>query len=503
MNKSKQSVFTALSAIGLTLLNGIFALVVTKMVILKYGSDFNGLNSTANQFISMLLVIEGGFTIAANVALFKPMASNDYFAINGILSATRIIFNKIGAVFFIVGLGASIIYSLIINSALSPMISFLVFFMTILSTAFNLSYATKYRILLQSENKEYVLNSLQIITLLVSQLLIVIAIVFNGHMLLVRLATVIGAMVNSLLIAKVTKKRYANLNFKQEPDYQSITGTKDIFIQKITSMIYSTIPILFISGTVGTVFASVYVVYNNVFRLLQSVIYAFINAPRMAFGKLLAEREQDYVLKIFLQYEFIVNFVLFTLLSTTAVLIMPFIRLYTSGITDADYNNWIIALLLLCITFFEIIHIPSGNIINMAGKFKVGRKIQTYACVVLVVFMILGNFLWGLYGILLSILVTAIFLAILEIWYIHGRFFKGVIFDFFKLVLPSLGVMTLVSILEIKWLPPISSYFSFFMAGAVLVVLNAAILLMVNYILNKRLMVELLNKFKTVLERRS
>ena len=77
MNKSKQSILTALSAITLTLISGIFALLVTKLVIVEYGSDFNGLNSTASQFISMLLIIEGGFTIATNVALFTPMASND------------------------------------------------------------------------------------------------------------------------------------------------------------------------------------------------------------------------------------------------------------------------------------------------------------------------------------------------------------------------------------------------------------------------------------------
>ena len=158
MNKSKRSILTAVSAIALSIINGLFALVITKLIIVEYGSDFNGLNSTANQFISMLLIFEGGFTIATNVALFKPMAINDYDAINRILSATRRIFNKIGVFFFLIGLGASIVYALIINTDLSPMTSFLVFIMTIISTSFNLLYATKYRILLQSENKEYILT---------------------------------------------------------------------------------------------------------------------------------------------------------------------------------------------------------------------------------------------------------------------------------------------------------------------------------------------------------
>ena len=166
MNKSRRSILTAITSITLMIINGLFSLIITKQVIIKYGSDFNGVNTTANQFISMLLLIEGGFTIATNVALFKPMSENDNNAINGILSATRETFNKIGIYFFLIGTVLSIFYSLIIKSELRPEISFLVFFIAIISTVFNLSYSTKYRILLQSENKEYVLNVVQIITLI-------------------------------------------------------------------------------------------------------------------------------------------------------------------------------------------------------------------------------------------------------------------------------------------------------------------------------------------------
>lgn len=488
MNKSKRSILTAVSAIALTLINGLFALVITKLVIVKYGSDFNGLNSTASQFISMLLIIEGGFTIATNVALFKPMAINDYDAINRILSATRKIFNKIGMSFFLVGTAVSIIYALIINSELSPVIAFSVFMMTIISTSFNLFYATKYRILLQSEHKEYVLNGIQIGTLILSQLLILATILTNSHMLLVRFSTMLGAIINSLLIVNISKKKYKHLDFHTEPDYKSISGTKDIFIQKLTSMIYSTIPIIFISATVGTIYASVYVVYNNVFRLLKSVIYAFINAPRMGFGKLIAEKESGYVLKVFLQYEFIVNYVMFTLLSTAAVLIMPFISIYTTGITDANYYNWLIALFLIAITFFEIIHIPSGNIINMAGKFKIGRKIQTLASIVLVIVMIIGNMFMGFYGILLAVLVTAVLLSILEILYIHNTYFERAVFDFLKLLVPNLAVMIFITLLEIKYLPPIHTYLDFLIAGIILVTVNAVILAIVNFVVNRNIM---------------
>jgi hypothetical protein len=54
-----------------------------------------------NQIVNVLLILEGGFTLASNVALFDPVSREDYLTSNGILSATRNKFKKIGALFLI------------------------------------------------------------------------------------------------------------------------------------------------------------------------------------------------------------------------------------------------------------------------------------------------------------------------------------------------------------------------------------------------------------------
>ena len=496
MNKSQKSVNTAVSSITLTLINGIFGLVVTKLIISNYGSDFNGLNSTVNQFINMLLIVEGGFTLATNVSLFKPLSEKNYKLINGIMSATKNNFIKIGIVFLAIGIITSIIYSMVVKSELPREIAILTFLMTVISTAFNLMYATKYQILLQTEQREYILNFIKIGTLLLSQLLIILIVFLQGHMLLVRFVTMVGAILNSLLIGYICRKYYKFLDFKVKPNYTEITGTKDVFVQKFTSMIYSSVPIIFISITVGTMYASVYAIYNNVFTLLKSVIYSFINAPSMGFGKLIAEREKKYVLKMFLQYEFIVNNVVLCILSTATVLIMPFISIYTKGISDIEYKNLFLAFLLISITFFEIIHIPSGNIINMSGNFKVGKKIQSISSIVLIIGMIIGNLLFGLYGILVSILITAILLAILEISYAHNIYFKNASIDFFRILLPHTILVIIIIYFERMLLPTIEGYLQFLLAGIIIMIINGGMLFIFNIIINRRITIEVLNRFR-------
>lgn len=69
MNKTRNSIYNAITSLLLTMLNGLTSIVIIQKIIEVYGSDFNGLNSTVNQLINMLLVVEGGFTLAISVSL--------------------------------------------------------------------------------------------------------------------------------------------------------------------------------------------------------------------------------------------------------------------------------------------------------------------------------------------------------------------------------------------------------------------------------------------------
>jgi hypothetical protein len=215
----------------------------------------------------------------------------------------------------------------------------------------------------------------------------------------------------------------------------------------------------------------------------------------MGFGQLIAEREKSYVKEVFVQYEFIVVLALICLLSVAVILIMPFITLYTDGVSDINYLSWPIAGLFVGISFFEIIHLPSGNILNMAGLFRTSRNFQILTAIVLIVSMIVGNYLGGFIGILGAVLVAAILLAFLEISYIHFIYFEGISMIFIKHLLPNLFFSVVLIILEINLLPEIKGYLMFAVVGILLVLINGGFLLGFNYFLNKSLLISLLERF--------
>ncbi len=473
MQRNQKSIYNAISAILLTLCNGLFGLIVVKMILVHFGSDFNGLNSTASQLVTILMLLEGGFTIATNVALFKPYGNKDYDKVNAIISATRNTFRKIGVSSLIVGIALSIGYSLIVNTDLSRLLALAVLVMTILPVSFNFYFATKYRIILQAEQKEYVISFVTLFTTSLGYVINIIAMHMGCTMWFIRFTTMVFAIINSFIIVWYVRRNYLFLDLKQEPDYAAIKGTKDVFAQKLTGVFYSIAPIVVITVTAGgTVLASVYAVYNSVFILLKGILRAVIDAPRLGLGELVSEDEEN-VWEVFKQYQLIIILLLFAFLSTATVLIMPFINIYTKGITDANYKQPVIALLLVLICYFELIHIPSGHLLNMSGHFKKSKDFQIVSCLIMIIGIILTIcFKLGVYGILSTVLLTAIVLCVFEIGFIHMIFFKGKLMSYFQLSLPILFISIFVIWIEMKYIPDLSGYFDFAIAGIVIFVVN-------------------------------
>ena len=127
-----------------------------------------------------------------------------------------------------------------------------------------------------------------------------------------------------------------------------------------------------------------------------------------------------------------------------------------------------------------MIHTPSGTIICVSGHFKAARNIQTVACIVSVILLISGGYLFGLYGIMGTLLITSIVLAVLEIWYAHKKIFNKSVKNFiYKICLNffiTLVLCYLWNIMNIRF----NSYTSFLISGLIIFITNTLVILLVN-----------------------
>ena len=490
MNKTKSSIFNAASALLLTLVNGLFGIVVTRLVIGAYGSDFNGLNSTVNQIVNVLLILEGGFTLASNVALFEPVGRQDQEMINGILAATRMKFHRIALIFLCCGIAVAVIYSLAVKSALPREFVFYVILMGVLPQAVNLYCVESYRALLQAQQKEYIISLFTALTIMGGHIVNIIVILYSGSMWMIRFVTMVFAMMNCFLVIAYTRRRNRGINLHAEPRPELIRGTSDVMAQKITGVIYSSWPIVFlsVSSTGGTVLASVYAVYNNVFVMIKALLHGLIDAPRLGFGQMLTQSGREDVWRAFKEYEYIAFLATFVMMLTTCGLILPFIRIYTNGVNDVDYYDVWIAVLMVLIGTVEMLHIPSGHLINMSGNFKVSKRFQMIACAVLIISISVFGTLIGVYGMLGALLLVALLLAVLEIGYVHIYFFSNRLVELLLLMLPYALIGVICAWLEMQMTARVDGVLQFMIYGGLLTVINLAIALMIGFILHREIL---------------
>lgn len=504
-SRSKNSILNAISAMALTIVNGLLGVVVTKMVMDTFGSDFNGVNSTVNQIVNMLLILEGGFTVASNVSLFAPLTNGDYKLVNGILSATLKKFRNIAFLFLGIGAAVAVGFGFLAESKLNVEFIITVVLMAVVPAAFNLFYATTFRVLLQTQQKEYIISLITMFTIGGGHIANIIMMRMGGPMWAVRFITMLFAFLNSFLIAFYVKRKNKFIDFKEAPKGEMIKGTKDVMVQKITGVIYNSFPIIFLSISSSTVLASVYTAYNQVFVLIKSILHAAIDAPRLSFGQMLTEKKKEEVWHTFKVYEFIAFFAVFVLLCTAFVLILPFISIYTKDakdINEVKYVDPLIALFMVIIAVVEMIHIPSGHLLNMAGKFKISKNFQLVACITLVITMLIGGNLFGVYGMLGALLLCAVLLAVLEMGYVHLFFFENKLFELIKLMLPFAASGVILCYAESLIPITINGYLQFVIYGVMFGAINLVAAIFIGLIFNRKILLSLITRVKNMLSRR-
>ena len=129
-----------------------------------YGSDTNGLLSSALQFVGYLTLFEAGIQAVAKKSLYKTVGSNDKAGTNAILAAVNKNYRKIGVYYFIGLVALSLGYPLFVNQEnLSYITVFFVVFFSGLSNVVLFFFQGKYRILLQAEGKHYFIQIINII----------------------------------------------------------------------------------------------------------------------------------------------------------------------------------------------------------------------------------------------------------------------------------------------------------------------------------------------------
>lgn len=136
----------------------------------------------------------------------------------------------------------------------------------------------------------------------------------------------------------------------------------------------------------------------------------------------------------------------------------------------------------------------------MAGEFRISKNFQISSCIVLIVSMTVCGIQWGVYGLLVSVLLVAVLLAILEIGYVHIYFFKGKMACFFRMALPYLLTGLIAAVFEKQLAANVDGLMSFICYGFLIVLMNLIFALLIGFIFERRIMLNLAKRILGLLQ---
>lgn len=481
------------------LTSSILSLLMTRVVLVYLGSEYNGLNGTISQFLSVLMLLESGFTLAALVKLYAPFGEQNYTEINRILSKARKELGRIGLLMTIFGVIGAAVYSVFIKTSVDYFVVVSMFVCSIASVAFNFSYVYKFRLVLQVSQREYVYYLVTIIQYIFMYCGMILIIRFSKNIILARCFYLATNIIAGFAVSKIVRRAFPSVRFDVESTAVKIEGTRDLFVSKLVGLLYNSLTLFYMSVFIGTLQASVYVIYHSVISVINSLLNIATSAPQNALGQIM-NTERHRLKKTMREYEYVVVFMAVLLLSTTIALLIPFIRFYTQDITDVEYVQPVLAVLLIMISATQIVHIPSGRCIELSGNFKVVRNIQTITFILLLLLSLIGVFACGLTGLLFAQLLTNIALAAMEICYAHTKIINGAITDFLQILIPHFILACVLSCLEFKLFYYVElELITFILAGFAVLLVNTVILAAFGYLFFKEYLAGMLDRIRTIL----
>ncbi len=400
--RTKKALVNLMASLAFFIVSALAGFILPSLFIKHYGSETNGLIGSIKQFIAYLALVEAGVGAASIAALYVPLIDNKTQKINNILTATKHFYQRSGHIFFTLLILIAACYPSLVRDEINPVISGMMVIILGLGGVAEYYLIGKYRVLLTADQKSYILSMIQTGSILLSTATSVILVNNNANILVVQAVATLIYLSRYFLIRTYFSREYPYVDFKGKPDISAISQRWSAFIHQIAGIVVFNSPIVIITVFCGLKDVSVYVVYALVFTAVGSLIGTFSNGLLASFGEVIALKDIGVFRKAYNNFEYIFYAVLAWAFTCTALLIMPFMAVYTEDFTDFNYIRPDVATLFVLVGVANNIRIPPNIVVAAAGHFRETQYRAILEAVInIVASLILVQYL-GVVGVLLG-----------------------------------------------------------------------------------------------------
>ena len=305
------------------------------------------------------------------------------------------------------------------------------------------------------------------------------------------------------ILGYVYIKRKYKLDKRIIPDNSAISQRWDAFAHQIAAYIQENtdVMVLTVFSTIAEI--SVYSVYYMIANGVKKLLATFTVGIEAIFGNMIALNDYDGLRRNMVRIEYILFSIGTIAYSCLFILIIPFVKVYTLGITDANYTRPIFALVLTASQFVGCIRTPYQNLIDAAGHFKQTRNSAIIEATLNITISILAVIKFGLLGVAIGTLVSTIYRTIYLMMYASKNILQKTNFNFIKRTFVSvLEIASIYFLMNLIVNINVIDYFSWFIYAIIVGFVSCIVVLMYSLIFDRRTLFDCSKKILSIIKGR-
>lgn len=420
MNRKKKLLLNTVTGMAKQVVTVICGFILPRFMLLYYGSEINGLVSSISHFLSFISLLDLGVGSVIQANLYKPLADRDTYRISTIIVSSQRFFRRLAYIF----LGYIVVLAIVLPNTVSAKQDFLFTASLVIIIAISI-FAQFYfgmtnELLLCADQKSYITVSMQIGTVLLNTLCCIILMKAGASIHAVKLLTAVIYVLRPIGQSLYVKNNYQidrHVVVKGEVIKQKWNGLS----QHFASVVCENIDVVLLSLFSSLADVSVYSVYYMVTSGVTMIIMTASTGIESLFGNMIAKNENVVLGKVFSMVEWGIHTLVTVVFSTAAVLIVPFISVYTKGIADANYIAPAFGTMMVVAYAARCLRIPYFVVVKAAGHFKQTQNGAFISADLNIVLSIALIFKFGLLGIAFGTFVALFYHTCYFVWYLRSN----------------------------------------------------------------------------------
>ncbi len=419
-SKKMKIKFNLISAVLCQVITIGIGFILPRLYIENFGSSVNGVLSTIKQIFTYLCLLEAGVGLATSQALLAPVAKGDKNSINSILAATSQNYTRTGIIYSAAVAVIALVYGFAVDTGLPPQTVIPLVFLNGLPSMVTFFVQGKYQILLETDGRQYIITASQIALQIMSGFGKIAVLLLTDNLVLMQFSYCLFAVLQLLFVTFYARRQYKWLDFGVKANKAAISQKNSVLVHQISAMVFNNTDILLISFICDFKAVSVYSIYNLFFTQVETFVSSLVKGINFALGQLFSVDREKFMRKYDL-YEscyIAVNFMIYTLM---CVFLLPIIRIYTGGISDADYINPTLIFLFSLSKLTACVKLPSNRIVEYSGDFKKTTWHAFAEMTINIVVSVFGVMKWGICGALAGTVAALLFRAVAVIYFSNKK----------------------------------------------------------------------------------